>query len=231
MIRALNGKDRKHGLIQGISCSPLLLNLYLDANLDKWLEKYLKNFYNAMFIRYADDIAIFCSSRFDASKIYDALVKRLTVIGCPAKETVDEAIKSIGSKETANWLGFQLADHNRQLKFSLTDLAWDKLEHRLAEAKNKIALDIGLELDETVEQLVVSWLEQKAPGIQFSELNCVINRLTVMLEKYGFSLCNLCSKTYENILNRGVNNFNNALASTKKWPIWSQPSTMQLNFS
>ena len=215
MVLALNGKERSHGLVQGVSCSPLLLNVYLDHFLDRWLVNELG--LGNRLVRFADDIAIFCKSREEASLVYKALAKRLTVIRCSAKESEAEAVKSLDSGETTFWLGFQLCSQSGKLKFSLTDLAWDKLEICLAEAKNKKSLDITLDLDERAENVIASWMYQKAPGIDKAQMGSVVNRLYQLGAKYGFSLGEFGLDEAISIWEEGIARFDGARERLQEW--------------
>jgi len=215
MVLALNGKERSHGLVQGISCSPLLLNVYLDHFLDRWLVNQFG--LGNRLVRFADDIAIFCNSREEATLVYNALAKRLTVIRCSAKESEAEAVRSLDSGETAFWLGFQLSSQSGELKFSLADLAWDKLEICLAELKNKKALGITLDLDERAENVVASWTHQKAPGIDKSRMGSLVNRFHQMAAKYGFSIGSFGLEQAEYIRDEGIARFNGALERLQEW--------------
>lgn len=216
LVLALNGKERSNGLVQGISTSPLLLNLYLDRTLDRWLVNKLG--LGNQFVRFADDIAIFCKSREEATLVYKALAKRLTVIRCSAKESEAEAVRSLDSAgETTFWLGFQLSSQSGKLKFSLTDLAWDKLEICLAEAKNKKSLDITLDLDERAENVIASWMYQKAPGIDKAHMGSVVNRLHQLAAKYGFSLGEFGLDEAILIWEEGKARFNGARERLQEW--------------
>ena len=215
MVLALNGKERSHGLVQGISCSPLLLNVYLDHFLDRWLVNQFG--LGNRLVRFADDIAIFCNSPEEATLVYNALAKRLTVIRCSAKESEAEAVRSLGSGETAFWLGFQLSSQSGKLKFSLTDLAWDKLEICLAEAKNKKSLDINLDLEERAENVIASWMYQKAPGIDKAHMGSVLKRLNQLADKYGFSLGSFGLEQAEYIWEQGIARFNGARERLQEW--------------
>ena len=208
LVLALNGKERSNGLVQGISTSPLLLNLYLDRTLDRWLVNKLG--LGNQFVRFADDIAIFCKTREEAASVYKALAKHLKVIGCSAKESEADAVRSLDSGESAFWLGFQLSSQSGELKFSLADLAWDKLEICLAELKNKKALGINLDLDERAEDVVASWTHQKAPGIDKARMGSLVNRFHQLAAKHGFSLGSFGLEQAEYIWEQGIDRFNGA---------------------
>ncbi len=67
--------EREKGTPQGGVVSPLLANIFLDKVFDKW---FLKNFKDADFERYADDIIIHCRTKEQAESILIEVKKRLT---------------------------------------------------------------------------------------------------------------------------------------------------------
>lgn len=68
---AIEGK----GTPQGGVISPLLANLFLHYVLDKWLEKM---FPTVTFVRYADDVVIFCKTETKAITVLAAIKARLS---------------------------------------------------------------------------------------------------------------------------------------------------------
>jgi RNA-directed DNA polymerase len=62
------------GTPQGGVISPLLSNLYLHYVLDKWLEKHYPSI---VFVRYADDVIVHCSSEEESKQLLERIRERL----------------------------------------------------------------------------------------------------------------------------------------------------------
>src|ERR1017187_10567733 len=71
------------GTPQGGVISPLLANLYLHYAFDMWLTR---NYPEAGFVRYADDIVVHCSTKTEAEQILEAIKLRLAEVKLHVKE-------------------------------------------------------------------------------------------------------------------------------------------------
>lgn len=224
LVRKLNGKKRKAGLTQGVPTSPLLLNLYLDHFLDQWWIK--KQGGGPNFVRYADDIAIFCKSRDEAISAYQTFSQQLKVIGFQIKESESEGVKNLESGDTVDWLGFQAQNVSGELKFHLGDSAWDKLEHRLVESQSKKNEPYyTLDIDDIPIEIIESWLRQKAPGIDQSRFGSVANRLNQLIEKYSLNVDEpLDLEFVKGSWEIGMKSNNRAFDTVQKWlGSWDTP--------
>lgn len=105
-MRAADGskEKRQKGTPQGGPLSPLLANIYLDA-LDRELEKR-----GLSFIRYADDIAIFCSSERAAARVVESVVKWIEK---HLKVPVNREKSRSGPTDESSLLGFRLYKDGR----------------------------------------------------------------------------------------------------------------------
>ncbi|WP_407071698.1 reverse transcriptase domain-containing protein, partial [Acidithrix ferrooxidans] len=65
--------DREQGLPQGGVISPILANLFLHYAFDKWM---VKNFPDAPFERYADDLLVHVKTKKRAEEILEAIGQR-----------------------------------------------------------------------------------------------------------------------------------------------------------
>ena len=72
----LSGVTRDHGLMQGSPLSPLLANLYLAQ-----LDAYIAQQKDIAFVRYADDVLVFCRSTQDATATLIQIEQYLHEIG------------------------------------------------------------------------------------------------------------------------------------------------------
>lgn len=97
-------QKRNSGTPQGSPLSPLLANIYLDP-LDKELERR-----GLSFVRYADDIAIFCSSERAAGRV---LVRVIEWIEKHLKVPVNRDKSGNGPTDESALLGFRLYSDGR----------------------------------------------------------------------------------------------------------------------
>ncbi|MCI8494584.1 MAG: hypothetical protein HFI74_02725 [Lachnospiraceae bacterium] len=125
-------KNGKHiyqndiGLPQGSSVSPLLANIFLDS-FDQYMERQ-----NIKFVRYADDIIIFCQTKEDAIHSFSLAKTYLTQT---LKLTLNEEKTSILQPEQLHYLGYGFA---REAPTKAYELAIDeKTEHKMMEKMKK----------------------------------------------------------------------------------------------
>lgn len=90
---------RRKGTPQGGPLSPLLANIYLDE-LDKELETR-----GLSFVRYADDVAIFCSSERSAARILESVINWIEK---HLKVPVNREKSGSGPTDESSLLGFRL---------------------------------------------------------------------------------------------------------------------------
>lgn len=105
-LRQPDGSQQKRtrGTPQGGPLSPLLANIYLDP-LDKELENR-----GLAFVRYADDIAIFASSRRSAERIHESVVGWIEK---HLKVEVNREKSGSGPSDRSSLLGFRLYPDGR----------------------------------------------------------------------------------------------------------------------
>lgn len=95
---------RQKGTPQGGPLSPLLANIYLDE-LDKELEAR-----GLSFVRYADDVAIFCSSKRAAARVLESVVKWIEK---HLKIPTNRDKSGSGPVDESSLLGFRLYSDGR----------------------------------------------------------------------------------------------------------------------
>ena len=187
LIEELVGRDRKKGIPQGLSLSPLLLNVYLDHVLDKW---WIENHPDKILIRYADDIAIFCQSYTEALAAFDDLARRIRVNGMSVKEEKSAAIFDLSKDSVSHWLGFRLHENDGKLCATIGDASWLKLDRNYAKKRyelNQIGFLTG-ELQLDVHANAIGFLRSKAIGIENEQLESVLRRIRLAASKYGLSI-------------------------------------------
>lgn len=110
---------KRMGISQGSALSPLLANVYLDA-LDRYIEKS-----DVPFIRYADDVVIFCAS-------YDEAKKILNKVKVYLKEALHLRLNSektqIVSPEELVYLGYGFKKKKNQYEFVISDKRKQKIK-------------------------------------------------------------------------------------------------------
>lgn len=181
LIEELLNPTRKKGVPQGLSISPICLNVYLDRMLDNW---WGKKFPETVLVRYADDIAIFCDTHESAVDCYVALQKRIKTIGMKIKESQDEAIYDLSSGNHVDWVGFNLRCSNGEMRVRLSESSWYKLEAKLMEQKHK-----GESItDFDVASIGFQWLMQKALGVREAEVLVSAERIRKLADDCGLNM-------------------------------------------
>ncbi|WP_218934130.1 reverse transcriptase domain-containing protein [Rosistilla ulvae] len=184
LIEELLDRNRKRGIPQGLSFSPICLNVYLDHLLDRW---WCKNFPDTMLVRYADDLAVFCDTQETANQCFDALRNRIVKIGMQINESSHEAINDLACGDRVNWTGFNLRSVNGELRVRVNESSWCKLEANLLEQKHKHEKDESLTGFE-VASIGMSWMTQKALGVSKAEVPVVAERVRVLADQCGMNM-------------------------------------------
>lgn len=184
LIEELLDRQRKTGIPQGLSLSPLFLNLFLDHFLDRW---WLRKCPGATLVRYADDLAVFCDSHAAAVDHYHRLRLRVETIGMKVKEAEHEAVSDLAAKQSVAWLGCALRQHSDHLKFSLAESSWSKLESAFLEAEAKQGHEKANKTDDTAAKIGAGWLIQKAAGIEAAQVAAVADKIRNLAGLCGLS--------------------------------------------
>lgn len=130
IIRA-NG--RRRGLGQGAPLSSLLLDVFLDAQLDsRW--RNLPG--NPPMIRWVDDLLILCRTTEEAQEAYARLQTILRPTGMALKGNERDDIVDL-TKSRAVWMGVVLAIQGGELAFHAGDALLRRLTRNLTEAIEK----------------------------------------------------------------------------------------------
>ncbi len=187
LIEELLNRDRKRGIPQGLSISPICLNVYLDHLLDHW---WVKNFPGTVLVRYADDLAIFCDTHESAVDCYAALGKRIETIGMQIKESQAEAVHDLTSGDRVNWVGFRVRWANGKMRVGLSESSWCKLEATLSEHKCKH--DGGETLTgHDIASIGFQWLAQKALGVTKARVPDVAEQIRQLSGQCGLDMSHL----------------------------------------
>ncbi|MFO0822842.1 MAG: reverse transcriptase domain-containing protein [Gemmataceae bacterium] len=164
LIDRLVGNGSQLGIRQGGPLSPLLLNVYLNAALDRnW-----RKLHPAIpLIRVADDILLLCKSRTEAHGAFADLERLTTSAGMPLKFTLAESVARL-TTAPATWLGFQIGCGWTQLKIQPTpDLetnAWFKLKEKLTLAHEEPDAPVR------AEAIIKGWVSQMGPCFPFIDI-------------------------------------------------------------
>jgi ribonuclease HI len=142
------------GLRQGGCLSPLLLNVYLDWLFDRmWRKRHP----NLPFIRVADDLLVLCQTDEEARTAHADLKDMLRVAAMPLKGSSLTAIRNLDRGQAAHWLGFELRKKDGELRASMTEKAWNRLEDCITSSQGKP--DAALRANEAI----IGWVSQMGP--------------------------------------------------------------------
>ena len=213
LIEELLDPNRKRGIPQGLSFSPICLNVYLDHLLDRW---WVKNFPSAVLVRYADDLAIFCDTHESAVDCYAALRDRIETIGMQIKESQDEAIFDLSSGDHVNWIGFNLRWANGKTRVQVSESSWYKLEAKLLERKCK--RDKGESLTgQDVASIGFQWLVQKALGVRKTQVHSVAEQIRQLADHCGLNMTEFTDEVAEDAWQSGREMVNRAHQDVSQW--------------
>jgi hypothetical protein len=213
LIEKLLDPNRKRGIPQGLSFSPICLNVYLDHLLDHW---WVKNFPSAVLVRYADDLAIFCETHESAVDCYAALRDRIEAIGMQIKESLDEAVHDLSSGDHVNWIGFNLRWANEKMRVQVSESSWYKLEAKLLEQKYE--RDQGESLTEhDVASIGFQWLVQKAVGVREPQVSSVAEQIRQLADHCGLNMSEFTDEDAQEAWQTGRSVAKRAQADVSKW--------------
>ena len=132
------------GTPQGGVISPLLANLFLHYVFDKWLEK---TYPNLMFVRYADDIIVHCSTKEESEKVLASIKTRMSACQLRLHEGKTKIVfcKKFKRQSTSktvkfDFLGFSFQPRPSATKGGRMFLGYDCAISQ--SSKNKIISDI-----------------------------------------------------------------------------------------
>lgn len=146
-MQAADGSKQKRqkGTPQGGPLSPLLANIYLDE-LDKELEAR-----GLSFVRYADDVAIFCSSERAAARVLESVI---TWIEKHLKVPVNRDKSGSGPVDESSLLGFRLHTNGR---IGISPKAITKLKGKVREIWDARQSLTSKQLREQWRLFIIGW--------------------------------------------------------------------------
>ncbi len=177
LIRIVTDAKATKGIRQGSSLSPLLLNLYLDHQLDhSWAKRHPAN----PLIRVADDLLVIARDRSEAESAHEDLRSRLRSVGLNLKAIPGTTVRDLRHGETGDWLGFRLRNGPGCLEIRPTDLCWGRLEEILGLAHTKPSAP--LRAFETIE----GWTEQLGPCRPHLDPSDLLERIASVAHEHAF---------------------------------------------
>ena len=130
--RIIRAENRRRGVAQGGSLSPLLLNLYLDRPLD---QRWRRELPSIPLFRVADDLLVLCRSEEEAQHCLDELRRLLQPTGMKLNGTKTR-IRHL-EREPAEWLGFSLSLEHGGLQVNLPSDFYARVRERIRHAMSQ----------------------------------------------------------------------------------------------
>lgn len=176
-LGVLLGGSKRPGLRQGAPTSPLLLNLYLHHHLDR---PWQKRFPDVPLIRYADDILVLCRSLEEARDSLEAIEAIMTPTGMRFRSTGAEVVRPLTTRDSAEWMGFQIRQGKTRLQMSLTEGAWWSLAEMVEIAHEEPLAPVR------VWQAIEGWVGQYGPCYRANQVGEFDARIQQIAAQGGF---------------------------------------------
>lgn len=175
-LRELLQSRLTNGLRQGGSLSPLLLNFFLDQNLDVWWEK---NQEATKLVRYADDLLVLCKTADQASSTLDALRARMISVGMPIKEAT-KYVFELKASQNLPWLGLQVGSDAGGFQYQPGDVDWKELSKRLTDLHKRPNAPLY------AVQAIGNWVGSLGPAAESIDEVSFGRRLAKVMTDNGF---------------------------------------------
>lgn len=174
----------RRGIPQGLSISPVLLNLYLHHYLDQH-DRY--HFHVASVNRYADDFLLLTKTKAQAELSLQTLEMCLGDVGLTTRRAGESEKSSLIvelEKASIGWLGFTIKVLDGEWRFSLTKEKWEIFKGKVAElAKREDA-------HRHIPRFVEGWLAQNAVVYRPCNAKRQLASIKQILTNHGFAeLC------------------------------------------
>ena len=177
LVECVLDNGTKHGLRQGGSLSPLLLNLYLHHGLDRpWRVRHR----DVPLLRVADDLLLLCGTKRQAQEVHAELQNMAMSLGMPIKGSAETAIRDLKHGETVDWLGFVLRGDRTTLEVRVGEQAWYHLGEHLVLAHTMA--DAPLRAIAIIE----GWVSQMGPCYPFEEHADTYDRIASCAHEQAF---------------------------------------------
>ncbi|HWL10663.1 MAG TPA: reverse transcriptase domain-containing protein, partial [Planctomicrobium sp.] len=170
--------NKKRGLLQGSSLSPLLLNIYLHHILDRvWAKK----FPEVPLLRYADDLLLLCRTKREADSVRKQLARILKPTGMTLKpQDRADAITSLKRRESTTWLGFGIQFSDRKFQTTIEERMFGQLQDSLERAHDFVNSPLR------AMAITKAWLAQMGPCFESSDREDVLEQVGMIAEQAGF---------------------------------------------
>jgi group II intron reverse transcriptase/maturase len=164
------------GIGQGSPLSPLLLNVYLDAVLDRpWAEA----FPDVPLIRWVDDVLLLCRTRQEAESSLRELTRMLAEAKMPVKADPPPVTSDLGTGESVVWLGYELHVRDGRMEASIPGKAWEGLRLNLRDAHRADHPMVH------AQRVILSWVDYLGPCFETSDVDAAYNRITEVAANEG----------------------------------------------
>lgn len=214
LIDELFVRSRTKGIPQGLSISPLAMNLYLDHYLDRYWKRKVPE---TTLIRYADDILIACRTKEEAQDAFSRLQRLSCSIQMPIKESQADALFDLPKGDLLEWLGIGIRVKRDQLTFNLTPKSWNRLTDKFAELKrlnSKKATRGNTELSAICRTRIT----EKAIGISdVNEVQAVAKRMRKLANEQSLDLAGFTNKDAIQTWERGQRRWQDICDEVEGW--------------
>jgi hypothetical protein len=175
--KVVSRRDGSPGIRQGCPLSPLLLNVYLDAFLDRpW--KTLNG--HIPLVRYADDLLALCTSEQEAIQTASQLAAPLDAVGMHLKYAPVDSIGNLNAGQPIDWLGFRVRWSQDTLSVRLSKGIWDHLRGSLIDHIEKSDAPI------IADQTLTGWFSQIGPCYLYEDVQAVVQQAKALAAQMGF---------------------------------------------
>jgi ribonuclease HI len=170
------GEHRERGIPQGSPLSGLLLNVYLTFTLERpWKRRHP----NVPLLWVVDDLLLLTGPDDDPVALYQELRDLVESAGMQLKGTPETAICRLDQGERGQWLGYEIAQANRQPRYRLGEKTFRKLCDRLVRCHQED------NPPQAAREVLIGWLNQSGAAYEQTYAGQVFARVISMVQELG----------------------------------------------